>query len=180
MEWLDRIRGIHEAEWKPVSTLALIVSSAFIAAISWLANGEHRWVPILDTANLAFHEAGHPLFGLASSRLTVYGGTLGQLAFPIVAAIAFWLRREAVSWAVSVVWLNENLWNIATYMGDARAQMLPLVGNGEHDWTNILSRWGVLHQNTAIAGFVRLIGWIGMLAAWAWLAWRWHRDSEQS
>jgi hypothetical protein len=85
MEWLDRIQGIHEAAWKPVSTLALIVSSAFIAAISWLANGEHRWVPILDTANLAFHEAGHPLFGLASSRLTVYGGTLGQLAFPIVA-----------------------------------------------------------------------------------------------
>jgi hypothetical protein len=65
-------------------------------------------------------------------------------------------------------------------MGDARAQLLPLVGNGEHDWTNIFNRWGVLHLDTAIAGFVRLIGWIGMLAAWAWLAWRWHRDREQA
>jgi hypothetical protein len=180
MGWLDRIHEINEAQWKPVSTLALIASSGFIAAISWFANGEHRWVPILDTANLAFHEAGHPLFGLVSSRLTVYGGTLGQLAFPIVATIAFWLRREAVSCAIAAVWLNENLWNIATYMGDARIQLLPLVGNGEHDWAHIFSSWGVLHLDTAIAGFVRLIGWIGTLAAWGWLAWRWNRDREQA
>ena len=40
------------------------------------------WVPILDSANLAFHEAGHPIFGLFSSRLMVYGGTLMQLLLP--------------------------------------------------------------------------------------------------
>lgn len=178
MGWLDRIREIHEAPWKPVSAPALIASSVFIAAVSWFANSEHHWVPILDTANLAFHEAGHPLFGLVNSRLTVYGGTLGQLVFPVVATVAFWTRREAVSCAIAAAWLNENLWNVATYMADARTQVLPLVGNGEHDWTHIFSRWGVLHLDTGIAGVVRMIGWAGMLWAWVWLAWRWRRDRE--
>jgi hypothetical protein len=76
------------------------------------------------------------------------------------------------------VWLCENLWNIARYMADARAQELPLVGGGEHDWTEIFSRWGALNQDTAIAGVVRLIGWIGLLWAWGWLMWRWYRDRE--
>jgi hypothetical protein len=178
MDWLDRIREIHQAQWKPVPTPALLASSLFFGVVSWLANAEHRWVPILDTANLAFHEAGHPLFGLLDSRLTVYGGTLGQLVFPIVATIAFWVRREPVSCAIAAVWLNENLWNIATYMADARVQALPLVGSGEHDWTNIFARWGVLHRDTAIAAFVRLLAWAGTLSAWGWLAWRWYRDRD--
>lgn len=37
--------------------------------------------------------------------------------------------------AMAWVWLGENLLNIARYLGDARAQVLPLVGGGEHDWT---------------------------------------------
>ena len=55
--------------------------------------GEDGWVPLLDSANLALHEAGHPLVGIFSTRLTVYGGTLFQLAFPLLAALQF--RRSA-------------------------------------------------------------------------------------
>lgn len=45
-------------------------------------------------------------------------------------------------------------------------------------WTEIFSRWDALQQDTAIAGFVRLIGWIGVLASWSWLAWCWWRGRE--
>jgi hypothetical protein len=174
----QRIREIREMEWSPVSGAAVAWSSIVIALIAWFGNTGQRWVWILDGANLAFHEAGHPLFGLLSDRLTVYGGTLGQLVFPIVVTVAFWARREAASFALAVVWLCENLWNIARYMADARAQELPLVGGGEHDWTEIFSRWGALQQDTSIAGFVRLVGWIGVLACWGWLVWRWRKGAE--
>jgi hypothetical protein len=178
MRLLERIQEIREAEWGPVNGVALGASSVVMLVITWLGNTGQRWVWILDSANLAFHEAGHPLFGLLSNRLMVYGGTLGQLAFPIAATVAFWARREAASFALGLVWLSENLWNIARYMADARAQELPLVGGGEHDWTEIFSRWGALQQDTAIAGFVRLIGWIGVLASWSWLTWCWWRGRE--
>jgi hypothetical protein len=180
MELLERLRETYEAGWKPVTTGAALGGSAACLVVVWLANTGERWVWVLDSANLAFHEAGHPLFGLFSSRLMVYGGTLGQLAFPLAAAGSFWVRREALAFALACVWLCENLWNIARYMADARAQELPLVGGGEHDWTEIFSRWGTLQADTSIAAVVRLIGWAGVVAAWGWLLWRWRCDREDA
>lgn len=69
-------------------------------------------------------------------------------------------------------------WVFLLDMADARAQVLPLVGSGEHDWTEIFSRWGVLGRDTGIAGFVTLLGWLGVLIAWGWLARRWWLDRE--
>ncbi|MCX7193126.1 MAG: hypothetical protein NTY60_05820 [Proteobacteria bacterium] len=143
--------------------------------VLWLSHTGAHWVFLLDNANLAFHEAGHPLFGLLSERLTVYGGTLGQLMFPLAAAISFYRRRETLSFAFAVLWLGENLFNIAIYMADARTQILPLVGNGEHDWAEIFSRWGVLQLDTRIAGLVQLAGWLLIIGAGVWL---WYRQSQ--
>ena len=47
--------------------------------------------------------------------------------------------------------------NVGRYMKDARAQQLPLVG-GDHDWTEIFSRWGVLTSDVRIGNTVRLLG----------------------
>jgi hypothetical protein len=116
--------------------------------------GEDGWVPLLDSANLALHEAGHPLVGIFSTRLTVYGGTLFQLAFPLLAALQFRRSANPAGIVAALVWFGENLFNIARYMADARAQELPLVG-GDHDWTEIFGRWHVLHLDGRIAGFTR-------------------------
>lgn len=179
MSWLEQLVEIGEQEWSRVGTPAFIASSLLIAGVGYLANTGERWVYVLDSANLVFHEAGHPFFGLLlGNRITVYGGTLGQLVFPIVATTSFWLRREAVSFALCMAWIFENLWNIARYMADARAHLLPLVGNGEHDWTEIFWRWHVLHRDTAIAGLVSILAWIGVSIAWGWLAWRWWHGRE--
>jgi len=78
-----------------------------------------------------------------------------------------------VGFAVTGFWFFENFLNIARYMADAVAQVLPLVGGGEHDWTNIFSRWGVLSSDTTIAAFVAGVGWLGMIGVWGWLVWRW-------
>ena len=137
------------------------------------------WVPILDSANLALHEAGHPLVGWFSERLGVYGGTLFQLLFPALAMAHFWRTGHPVGLALTTVWLGENLLQIARYMADARAQLLPLVGGGEHDWAEILSRWGLLHRDTLLAGLVRLAGCALMLVACLGL-WRRYRAATRT
>jgi hypothetical protein len=179
VSWRERLSEVNQQDWHPVGAPAFSASVIGVAIVAFLANTGDRWVFLLDNANLAFHEAGHPIFGLLfGERFTVYGGTLGQLVFPLVAAGGFWWRRETVSFALSWVWLFENFWNISRYMADARAQVLPLVGSGDHDWTEIFWRWGVLQRDTTIAGFVTLLGWAGVLITAGWLGWRWWQDRE--
>lgn len=179
MSILERLHDIDAADWKEVSTGAWAGSLVFLLVVAWFSHTGERWVWFLDGANLLFHEAGHPIFGLLWSPLAVYGGTLMQLILPAVASASFWARREAASFAVACMWLSQNLWNIARYMADARAQALPLVGGGEHDWTAIFTDWGMLQSDTTIAGFTRLLGWAGMVAAAGWLTWRWRSDRAQ-
>jgi len=137
-----------------------------------LLESEPGYVFLLDGANLLFHEAGHMFFGILGDTMELYGGTLGQLVFPIVVICGFWRKGQAVSFAVGWIWFFENCFNIARYMADARAQIIPLVGGGEHDWNNIFTRWDILESDTAVAGIVQICGWIGIALTWGWLAWR--------
>jgi len=179
VSWFERIAEVNRQDWRPVAAPAYFAATAGVLVVCYFANAGERWIPLLDSANLALHEAGHPLFGLLfGENFTVYGGTLGQLVFPVAVAISFWWRRETLSFALSLAWLFENFWNISRYMADARVRVLPLVGNGEHDWTEIFLRWGALPRDTSIAGFVTFLGWAGVLVAWGWLTWRWRQDKE--
>jgi len=163
----------------PVTLAAFLSVAGFALLIAIVRlKSEQDWVPILDSANLVIHEAGHPIVGLLSGRLMVYGGTLFQLLFPALVAWHFRRQGEAVGLAFGLVWLGESLLNVARYMADARVQLLPLVGGGEHDWTEIFSRWGVLDADTRIAAFTAFLGWGLMLAALAWLFKTWLEDSR--
>lgn len=139
--------------------------SAAVLTIAW-AVSDDGWVPLLDSANLVFHEAGHVIFGILGYTVGLYGGTVGQLVFPITAIVSFWRREQVLGLALGWVWLFQNFLNIARYMADARAHELPLVGGGEHDWTNIFNRWGMLTSDTDIAGLLQFIAWIGLLVVW--------------
>jgi hypothetical protein len=129
------------------------------------------FVPLLDHVNLAFHEAGHLFFRVLGDTASLYGGTLMQFVFPTVTALHFAQRGQTLSAAACAAWFCENLRYMALYMGDARAQQLPLVGGGEHDWYNILSRWDALESDTRLAGFFVFLCWAGMLAIWV-AVWR--------
>jgi hypothetical protein len=170
---------VQAGPWRPVGGSA-VAAVAAIAALLLVIHAISRdgWVPILDSANLALHEAGHPIVGIFSERLMVYGGTLFQLAFPAVVAVHFARRGEPAGLAMGAVWLGENLLNVARYMADARAQALPLVGGGEHDWTEIFLRWGVLQKDVKIAGFTRGLGIALMIGAAFWL-WRRYREDKK-
>jgi hypothetical protein len=111
MDFYGRFSVVEE--WTPVTTWGL--SGYVVAAllIVWLACTGGHWVFLLDSANLAFHEAGHPLFGLLSDRLTVYGGTLGQLLFPLAAGVSFFRQRAALcfGWA-RICSISPSIWQM--------------------------------------------------------------------
>jgi hypothetical protein len=167
----------EDFDWSPISISGVAAFSFFALITLYFSLSGERWVPLLDSANLVFHEAGHPIFGVLSERLMVYGGTLGQLAFPLVALVAFWRKRETISFAFAGLWLLQNFFNIARYLGDARTQELPLVGGGEHDWTEILSRWHWLQADTKIASAISFVSGVAIVALWVWLLMRWLRDN---
>jgi hypothetical protein len=177
--------GVERTEWDILSTPKLIgfLTAAGLFFLLVLLS-EPGFVFIVDHANLLFHEAGHPIVGLFSERLETYGGTLGQLVFPCILAVSFWRRGQSLSFAGAVIWFFENCLNIARYMADARCQELPLVGGGDHDWQRIFSRWHLLQHDVSIASTVKVMGWVGMIAACAWIFWRaWqdrHRQSTET
>jgi len=152
---------------------------AFAAVlVALLLSGDPGWTPVIDSANLVFHEAGHMVYGMFGETAALYGGVLGQLTFPVVVMVVFFWRRHAHGVAVGGVWAAQNLFNIARYMADARAHELPLVGGGEHDFEHIFTRWHALHRDIEIAGHTRTLGWVGIVAALGWLAWRYRAQQR--
>jgi len=131
----------------------------------------------LDFANLAIHEAGHPLFSPFGYTIMILGGTLGELIAPLLCASYFFFQRQTYGLAFSLFWFFENFLYIGTYMSDARTAALPLVNGDESDWTILFTQWGVLDYDQKIGHFTRQLGWLGMLTVVAWLAYRIYRDS---
>jgi hypothetical protein len=158
-----------------ISVLA-IAGCVFLLMLFYRSSDED-FIPILDHANLAFHEAGHPIFGTFGWTMGLLGGTLGQLVFPIAVFVTY-LRKGAIApAAVGLIWLFQNFLNIARYIADARAQALPLAGNGDrlYDWHTLLAQWNMLPKDTSIANFVAGLAWFGMIGTVVWVALAWNR-----
>lgn len=112
---------------------------------------------LLDHVDLAIHEAGHVVFSPFGEFIAVAGGTILQLVLPAAFVAYFFRTGQPYAGFVTLFWVAQSMHNTAVYIGDARAQMLPLVG-GEyviHDWAYMLSRLRLLTDDRAIADMVR-------------------------
>jgi hypothetical protein len=165
-------------EWKPISRYAGIGWLCFYVLFLVYAATSRTNFLFLDYANLMIHECGHPIFSVFGYTPMILGGTLAELIVPLVCTGYFFWKREISAVAFCGFWFFENFPYIGTYMADARAQDLPLVGGGEHDWATLFGQWGLLMQDQKIGGATRAIGWIGMLAVMGWLAWRTHLSAQ--
>ncbi len=173
----------NAVEWKPVSRGALVAWLVAYGLFLWYAAWDTEGFLAIDHVNLVFHEAGHMFFTWFGHTIMMLGGTLGELLVPLGVGIYFALRGETAGVAFAAFWCSENLLYIATYMADARVMELPLVGVGdtvEHDWNFLFSHWGVLIHDREIAGVTRTLGWCGMVAAMAWLAWMHFRTGNRA
>ena len=98
------------------------------------------------------------MFGPFGEFIGFLGGTLMQLIVPSAFAVYFLHRRDRHAATVTLWWIAQNLWNVSVYISDARAQELPLVGGGEHDWTYLLDALNLLEKDLSIGRAVHLLG----------------------
>jgi hypothetical protein len=148
---------------------------AYLAYVAVRSLNDYEYWTIFAGITLGVHEAGHVVFGPFGEVLAVAGGSIMQLAAPVIVAWLFLRQREYFGISVAFAWLSMSLSNLATYMGDARAQDLPLVsiGGGDpiHDWHYLLEHFGMLGQDQALARFARFLSVLSLLLAVAWGAW---------
>ena len=116
-------------ELSPAAKAALTVILAVYGTTIILNPGRFR---LLDNVDLAIHEAGHVFASPFGEFVMFAGGTLFQLVVPITFLVHFLRRGDRYAASVLLWWVAQNLWNISTYVRDARSQALPLVGGGEH------------------------------------------------
>ena len=130
-----------------------------------------RWVPILDSFNLAIHEAGHPFFAMIHRDLMIYGGTIFQLITPLLFIFYFKKHQNSIAFSFSLIWFAENLFNIARYVEDARMTALPLAGSREaiHDWNYILTTWDLLDYDTMFGNILMSTGGVIIILTCFWI-----------
>lgn len=174
---LDILRDLLDdaAEWAEdrwwLPRLPLL---AYLAYVGWrhLREPEEYSSLLFGGVTFGVHELGHVIFSPLGELLGIAGGSLAQVLAPIAAGLVFlfWQRdgepqRDYFGVAVAGCWLAFSLWNLATYVGDAKHQDLPLLGLSSdpiHDWAYLLGRFGLVDQGRQFAGLIRLAAF----AAW--------------
>lgn len=157
-----------------VGLLALLALSAF--------RGDSGYVPLLSDIDLAIHEFGHMLFmpfgiPFLGSTMVTLGGSLAQVAFPML-FVGYFLRkredgrrRDAFAAMVCLWWSGINLLDVSIYCADSRAGELMLLDgltgkeSDGHDWYNLLNGWGLLEHDTAIARWIRAFAFVVCVAS---------------
>jgi len=144
-----------------IAALVLIA----VYAIARIANPDY-WDP-LDDLNLAVHEAGHLVFSAFGETMTILGGSVFQVTVPVAFVAYFARTKQRYAAAVTLSWVGVNLLNVARYIGDARAQELPLLGGEDsiHDWWYLLINWDLLPRDHVIARWVYFLGVVAFLSS---------------
>jgi hypothetical protein len=174
--------------------IALIVVLSFVA---WSAfRDQYGSVPILGDVDTAIHEFGHMLFmpfgiPILGRTMVILGGSLTQVAFPLVFVVYFVRQREekqrdVFAAMVCVWWSAINLLDVAVYCADSRAGRLMLLDgltgqeSDGHDWYNLLDGWGWLEHDTVIARWMRAIAWLMCVASLGLACWSALRSPESA
>lgn len=122
--------------------------------------------------DLGIHELGHVIFSPFGEFMHILGGSLFQCLFPLFWLIGFLQKKWYFATSLCFCWFGLNLFDVATYVGDARARILPIsIGfnifsidptntdaayDHAHDWYQLLSRTDHLNSDLAIAHGLRI------------------------
>jgi hypothetical protein len=173
--WTERFVFLEplKDEWHPVHRAILAMAAAFYLLFLYQAARGSGPMLMIDLVFVPIHEGGHLLFRFFGEFLAVAGGTILQLAVPLMLAAFFIFQRQLPGTAFCMFFFFEQFLPIATYMADARAQELPLLTVGDsdnviHDWAYLFGKLGVLDHDTQIAHGARVLGWLGMTGTLAW------------
>lgn len=152
----------------PKNPFKLIVAG--VASLYFLWSAWRLEWHFIDGVNLLVHEAGHVVFRPFGEVMMIAGGSLFQVIVPLVFVAYFLWNRKYFSAALVLFWVGESILYVAIYAADSLALQLPLVGGEDaiHDWNYLLGHFGMLKQTAKIAGFIRFLGTLCIIAAAVW------------
>jgi hypothetical protein len=146
--------------------IKLIVAAIAAAYFLWCAYDPYQW-HLIDGVNLLIHEAGHIVFRPFGEFMAIAGGSLFQVIMPALFVGYFIYHRKFYSAALVLFWVGESILNVSVYAGDSLALQLPLLGGEDtlHDWNYMLTSLNLLQSTAKIAGAIRLLGTVVIVAA---------------
>jgi hypothetical protein len=150
----------------PKLIFALLLTIYFL----WIAYDPMQG-SFLDNVDLPIHETGHLIFGLFGEFIGVLGGSLFQLIVPLAFVAYFWWNEKFYSAAIVLFWVGQSILNVWVYASDAVVMQLVLTSGmtgsegSFHDWNYMLDRLGLLDSTKTVAGVIRMIGTLTILAA---------------
>jgi hypothetical protein len=125
----------------------------------------------LDLVDLPIHETGHLLFRPFGEFIMVAGGTIFQILMPGLFVGYFIWKGNHYSAAIVLFWVGQSILNVWVYAADAVVMQLVLLGGltgsegSFHDWNYMLTRLGLLDSTKTVAGLIRAVGTLTIIAA---------------
>ena len=124
----------------------------------------------MHTINLVFHEASHVIYGLFGNVMAILGGSLLQVIVPLIVVLIFIFKhRDNFAATIGLWWLAQSVMDLVSYICDARAQEMWLLGGvrgkdipGIHDWNKILPRLGLQEYEQVVSALTMLLA-IGLM-----------------
>ncbi|HEY0841029.1 MAG TPA: hypothetical protein VGD74_12650 [Vulgatibacter sp.] len=178
-EW---VRAVREDAGAWCEGRSWLLRAPLLAWGAWILVHHLRdadYASLFAGLNLGIHELGHVVLGPFGLVLSVLGGSLAQLLAPLASVAIFLRQRDWFGICFCFLWLGASLFELARYVGDARAMELPLVspfgGDPIHDWNFLLGRAGLLRWDASFARLLRLCATCSILAFLAGGGWLLHR-----
>lgn len=125
----------------------------------------------LDLVDLPIHETGHLIFRLFGEFMTIAGGSLFQVIMPGIFVGYFIWHFKYYSAAIVLFWVGQSILNVYVYAADAVVMQLVLTSGftgtegSFHDWNYLLTRTGLIGSTKIVAGLIRMVGTLTILAA---------------
>lgn len=132
------------------------------------------------------HEFGHILFRPFGEFMMLLGGSLFQVALPLVFGGVFLVRnRDPFAAAAMLWWSAVAVMDVAPYVYDAQApQHVLLTGRtgetGAHDFIDVLGDLGLLARAQAVGYVVHRFGIAMLVASFTWAGWMLWRQYEKT
>jgi len=125
----------------------------------------------LDLVDLPIHETGHLVFRPFGEFLSVAGGSLFQVILPAVFVGYFVWNLKYYSAAIVLFWVGQSVLNVYVYAADAVVMQIVLTSGftgsegSFHDWNYLLTETGLIGSTKAVAGIIRAVGTLVIIAA---------------
>lgn len=169
-EFCDEARDwSHGRLWMPRAILL-----AYLVWSEWRLLRDPDQSTIFGGITFAFHEMGHLITSFLPHLICAAAGSGMQLLIPAVVIATFRKQDDYFGMSVGGFWLSFSMFDVARYVGDARAMELPLVGfvpDPEHDWHFILGALHMLPADHFFAFVLRVLATLIGIASLAFAVW---------